>query len=225
MEHGTTMHERRKYPRYYLDNTNQPVVTFLINGSPRINLTVINISKGGLMGYTSSIEHFIGMEDHHIHHIEVAFPGQDAFRCSGQVLRVQPSVLENRCYCAIEFDLPDEFIPDDPAVVSDQGDFPFEQLDIPDHQIMARIEKLEKYIDTQDIDLETQNRVAAYDAFDDVTMHLTIEEKWLFYEMLDEMIDVAPHYPDNLKRAFLNLCRTGLRQNRLIHKPIRTVNG
>ncbi|MBN2012142.1 hypothetical protein JW960_22625 [candidate division KSB1 bacterium] len=220
MEKRYNKHERRKYPRYYPDSANLPIVTFLIDGSPKINITVVDIGKGGLMGYTSSIEHFIGMIDHHIQQIEIAFPEQEPFRCSGKILRVLPAIFENRCYCAVEFDIPETLMASDPSVVDSEVEIKHEQLDIPEHHIMTRIEQLENYATIEDIDVETKIRLNAYDSFDDVTSNLTVEEKWLFYEMLDEMMHVAPNYPANLKNAFLNLCRTGLRQNMVLRKKM-----
>jgi hypothetical protein len=222
MEKRSTPYERRKHPRFYPDTTNQPTVTFLLNGSPKISITTVNICKGGLMGYTASIEHFIGMEDHHIHQIEITFPEQDPFRCSGKILRVLPDILENRCYCAVEFDIPESLISTEPSVVGDDVEMSQETLDIPDYLFMERFERLENYSSIEDIDIETRIRLTAYDAFDDVTNNLTVEEKWLFYEMLDEMMHVAPDYPDNLKRAFINLCRTGIRQTMIMRKKLLT---
>ena len=136
-------------------------------------------------------------------------------------MRVQPSILENRCYCAVEFDIPEALVDSTPSIVDDEHEVPHEQLDIPDHLFMKRVEQLENYTSIEDIDVETEIRLNAYNAFDDITSNLTVEEKWLFYEMLDEMMNVSPDYPDSLKRAFLNLCRTGLRQTMRLHQQIK----
>ena len=55
------------------------------------------------MGYTSSIEHFLGIEDQNIDLVEIIFPDKEPFRCTGRILRLQPSTSENKCFCAVEF--------------------------------------------------------------------------------------------------------------------------
>jgi len=258
--------DRRSFPRYHPDEKHAPKVKFIFNGGSDVNVSTINISKGGLMGYTSSIEHFLGIPDQNIDTIEIIFPGKDAFRCSGRILRLQPSINENKCYCAVEFgetEQPDieslkfatpeskkkseesesnnngrtKFMNSSIYQESSSQNFSFNsdnhdninelllktsqkpqkskensKLVIPDGKILNRIRQLENYVTIEEVERELELRRLAYNSFDDITEHLTIEEKWWFFEMLDEMKRQEPDYPENLKRAFFKLYRTGLQQ-------------
>lgn len=258
--------DRRSFPRYHPDEKHAPKVKFIFNGGSDVNVSTINISKGGLMGYTASIEHFLGIPDQNIDTIEIIFPGKDAFRCSGRILRLQPSINENKCYCAVEFgetEQPDieslkfetseskkksedsesnnngrtKFMNSSIYKESSSQNFSFNsdkrdninelllktsqkpqkskensKLIIPDGKILNRIRQLENYVTIEEVERELELRRLAYNSFDDITEHLTIEEKWWFFEMLDEMKRQEPDYPENLKRAFFKLYRTGLQQ-------------
>ena len=88
-----------------------------------------------------------------------------------------------------------------------------EKFIIPDSKILQRIEQVENYAHIDDLEKEIEVRRQAYNSFDDITEYLTIEEKWWFFEMLDEMKRYEPHYPKNLKKAFVELYRTGIKQS------------
>ena len=266
MTRNQKLKDRRKFPRYHPDDKHAPKVKFIFNGGSDVDISTINISKGGLMGYTTSIEHFLGIPDQYIDIIEIIFPGKDPFRCTGRILRLQPSINENKCYCAVEFG---ETVNSDieslkietsentkKSVESDNNsngrikfmnssiykessgqDFSFnsDKRDnlsnliikssqknkkpkdnskrlIPDGKILSRIQQIENYVKIEEVEREVELRRIAYNSFDDITEHLTIEEKWWFFEMLDEMKRQEPNYSENLKRAFFKLYRTGLQQ-------------
>jgi len=232
--------DRRKYPRYYPDAANMPAVNFTLNDNSIIVVNTINISKGGLMGYTSSIENFIGIQDQNIESIEIKFPGKESFRCAGRILRLQPSLNENKCYCAVEFcevftnddietiettiiynpdepknDIPDNDIEMAPLEIAEEEAgmiYKKQKNSIPDWKIMIRVQQIENYAYIDDAEKEIEARRQAYNSFDDITQYLTIEEKWWFFEMLDEMKRHEPNYPQNLKEAFVELYRTGIQQ-------------
>lgn len=270
MTRNQKLEDRRKFPRYQPDQKNTPAVKFIFSGSSKVSINTINISKGGLMGYTSSIEHFLGIQDQFIDVIEIIFPNKEPFRCSGRILRLQPSINENKCYCAVEFGktvsgeiesfgsthtsealnsdhnsnnnngrtkFSDSSIYNEPLETND-GDLFFDlqpaaknsnsqifdsppETDsqkennppqIPDWKIVKRIRNIENYANIDDVEKEVEIRRQAYNSFDDITDHLTIEEKWWFFEMLDEMKRHEPNYPENLKQAFFQLYRTGMEQ-------------
>ncbi|MBD3289669.1 hypothetical protein GF337_12760 [candidate division KSB1 bacterium] len=268
MTRNQKLEDRRNFPRYHPDEEHAPKVKFIFNGGSNVDIATINISKGGLMGYTSSIEHFLGIQDQYIDIIEIIFPGKKPFRCSGHILRLQPSINENKCFCAVEFGEPVnadiESMESENSEKSSHGDesgdddnnngrtrfmdssiyressgeeFTFDpeirenlnnliidttqkpkknkdnsKIIIPDGKILNRIKELENYAKIDEVEKEVEVRRLAYNSFDDITEYLTIEEKWWFFEMLDEMKRHEPNYPENLKRAFFKLYRTGLQQ-------------
>ncbi len=46
-----------------------------------------------------------------------------------------------------------------------------------------------------------------YDVFEDIAHPLSLEDRFYFYELLEEMKKYEPHYPEKLKREFLNFCQ------------------
>ena len=265
MERRKASLDRRKFPRYHPDKKNHPVVIFKVNGNPEISLETIDISKGGLMGYTSSIEQFMGLEDNIVKLVEVSFPGQNKYQTTGKILRLQPDIIENRCYCVIEFTnlsvnksdeihdkpkVPKVSIKDHSDVISDPVELqtlpkkqPRRKINndtntqlsddsskdrendkivqspksnkqaVPDGVFIERLQNIHKNKDFDDENDNSQLLNSAYMAFDDVVESLTVDEKWVFYEMLDEMVYTSPNYPDKLKLAFLNICQNGMKQS------------
>lgn len=208
--------ERRKHQRYYPDRNNQPQVHFMLNGSDKFSVDVVNISQGGLLGYTFNHKFFYGNNHRKIKDVEIVFPGKLPFHCSGKITRVQPSREKQKCFCAIQFD---ENGYDQNNKLLHIGEkierslHPMEEVVMPDQLFMARLEKAENYMKVKDSILGQEARKRVYDSFDDITCQLALEEKWWFYEIMDEAKRCEPDYPEGLKRAFINLCRVGWQQS------------
>jgi hypothetical protein len=216
MEQTKKMVERRRHQRYHPDRKNQPKVSFSFNSHNKLSIEVVNISQGGLLGYTSRIEQFNRINYKNIEEIEIIFPGKLPFCCSGKLLRVQPTREEHKCFCALQFDeigLDKNQNQFDVGEKIEQALRPIEEIVIPDQIFINRLKKAENYIKIKDAKLESEVRKSVYDSFDDITSKLSLEEKWWFFEMMDEMKRYEPDYPDGLKRAFINLCRIGLEQS------------
>lgn len=216
MKPENELFERRQNPRYYPDRKNQPKVSFIFNKGEKISIEVVNISKGGLLGYTSSIEQFLEIDHQRIDMIEIIFPERQPFRCSGKLLRLQPTREENKCFCAVEFSLTGTDINQNQVDVAKQieeSQQPEKKIIIPDQQLLKRVERADNYMRIEDADEEIKARKVVYDSFDDITTKLSLEEKWWFFEILDEMKRREPEYPDGLKRAYIKLCRIGIEQS------------
>jgi ASC-1-like (ASCH) protein len=208
--------ERRVHPRYYPERKNQPKVNFIFSEEDRIAIEVLNISKGGLFGYTSGTTQFIRFGHPRINMIEISFPEKLPFRCSGKLLRVQPTREQNKCFCAIELDrigTDEKRAQINVGSEIERAHRPRKKILVHEQKFVDRLKKADNYFHIKDRALSAIVRRKVYDSFDDVTVKLTLEEKWCFYEIIDEMKRIAPEYPDNLKNAFLNLCRTGLKQS------------
>ena len=104
MEPQQVIIERRRHPRYHPDRKNQPQVSFTLNGGDKHVIDVVNISQGGLLGYTHKNEHLGPVNHKRIKQIEISFPGKLPFHCSGELLRVKPTRERYKCFCAIQFD-------------------------------------------------------------------------------------------------------------------------
>jgi len=231
--------ERRAHPRLYpKKQSEQPKVIFHFNRQLKITVNTINISTGGMMGYTPSIEHFLGIEDQHIKKVEIAFPNKKKIICSGKILRVQPVLSENRCYCAVEFGDIDK---SEKLKVKKAAGQPVHVIESPDEteidekELLERLKSLGSYGKTRDLEIEEKIFQKALTVFADVTKNLNAEEKWFFHDLLDEMKMKEPDYPPALKKAFLKLCRTGLkgekekrprvlRQPEIMRRPVRSIH-
>jgi len=215
MDESNHTHERRKHPRYHPDRKNQPQVSFSFNGNTKISVDVINISQGGLLGYTSNGNRFSIQDDSKVNQIKIKFPGKQPFCCSGKVLRVQPSREIHKYFCAIQFDEMGTDSNKNPINIGekiDQSLQPVDEYFIPDQIFINRLEKAENYLNSENPDVETQHRKTIYDSFDDITSNLSLEEKYWFFRIVDEMKQHEPEYPEKLKNAFLTFCRIGLEQ-------------
>ncbi len=207
--------ERRKYQRYYPDRKNQPQVHFILNGGDKFCVDVINISQGGLLGY--AVKHEFFSDDNHqkIKDVEIVFPGRLPFHCSGKLIRVQPSREQKKCFCAIQFDNNGYDENHDPLNMGDkiqQSLRPSREIVIPDQIFLDRVTNAENYFKIEDSRLASEVRKKVYDSFDDITSKLELEEKWSFFEMVDEVKRREPDCSESLKQSFVSLCRIGMEQ-------------
>lgn len=205
--------ERRRHARYYPDRDSTPRVSLAINGTEKFSVDVINISRGGLLG--STIDYELTNNHHHqrIREIEIAFPGRSPFYCSGNLLRVSPSRISLKCFCAVQFD-PLGFDHNyHPLDVGDQIEAslrPSKIVVIPDQLLIDRLQQCPNYMKIADPASAEVERKAVYDSFDDIIAYLSLEEKWYFLQMIDELKRHEPDYPEDLKNAFIQICRIGL---------------
>ena len=203
--------ERRKHPRYYPDEENQPQVSFIFDDGEKISVEVVNISRSGIFGSTTSIEHFIDADNQKINIIEIFPPNNKPFRCAGKLLRVHPLSEDNKCFIAVEF-----------CKIGEEESLPLEnnenlELKSPekkelmsDDELLSRVEQAENYMKIMDTEQASKIRKIVYDSFNDITYNLSLEDKWTFFELLDEMQSRQPNYPEELKQDFIKLCRIGL---------------
>jgi len=222
MDQSTHVHERRRHPRYYPDRKNQPKVSFNFNSHDKIPVDVINISQGGLLGCASNGNQFSIQNNRKVNQIKIKFPCKQPFCCSGKVLRVQPSREIHKYFCAVQFD---EFGTDSNKSTINIGDKidrslrPTDEIFIPDQIFINRLEKAENYLKNENPHFKSHPRKTVYDSFDDITSNLSLEEKYWFFRIVDEMKQHKPEYPEKLKTAFLTLCRIGMEQTmRNAHK-------
>jgi len=206
--------ERRQHPRFFPEKDNQPEVRFIFNDGEKVSVEVVNISRGGLLGSTSGIEQFLEMEHHKIKVIEIIPPNKEPFRCAGELLRLHPIQEDNRCFCAVEFckiededkkTEPEESL--EPTLVKDEVIANFEI------EIIKRVKQAGNYLQDQNIEQATKMRKSVYNSFSDITKNLSLEDKWWFFELLDEIKTREPDLPEELKMDFIDLCKSGLKNS------------
>ena len=205
--------ERRQHPRYFPEKDNQPEVRFIFNDGEKVSVEVVNISRGGLLGSTSGIEQFLEMDHHKIKVIEIIPPTKEPFRCAGKLLRLHPILEDEKCFCAVEFcKIEDEDkkteleVSLETPLVKDED----EVIAKFETEIIKRVAQAGNYLQDQNIKQTTKMRKAVYDSFSDITKNLSLEDKWWFFELLDEMKSREPDIPEELKKDFIKLCKNGL---------------
>ncbi|HDQ00011.1 MAG TPA: PilZ domain-containing protein [bacterium] len=208
--------ERRKHPRFFPDKNNQPQVSFIFEDDAEISVEVVNISRGGMLASTQQMEHFLEIDRQKIKLIKIVPPNRPPFRCAGKLLRLHPIREDKTCYCAVEFTkLTDEDFSESTSATAESTpqnktavDLPLEQSEV---ELLQRIDSAANYLEQPHSEKATQLRQQVYESFSDIADHLPVEDKWLFFELLDEMISHRPLYPVELKADFLKISRQGIK--------------
>lgn len=206
--------ERRKYQRFYPDQDNLPKVSFFFDNDEKVSVEIINISRGGMLASTTQMENFLDNEHQKIKTIEIFPPNGQPFRCAGKLLRLYPLLEDEKCYCAVEFrkinnnekdsKINTEILAQNEPIVN------LEKDNLAD-EILTRVYKVTNYLKIENVDQAAEIRKQVYDTFSDITDHLSLEDRWWFFELLDEIKSLQPDCPEALKIDFLKLCVTGQR--------------
>ena len=120
---------------------------------------------------------------------------------------------DDKCFCAVEFcKLENE---EENVKVEENSVTPASQNQIEndsqiEFELLKRVKQADNYLITETNDEEIVKRKTVYDSFNDITKNLTIEDRWWFYELLDEIKSREPELPEALKIDFINLCKNGL---------------
>ena len=214
MKRTKDLGERRKHQRFYPDQNNLPRVSFIFKNNEKVSVEVINISRGGMLASTTQMENFLDNDHQKIKLIEIFPPNRQPFRCAGKLLRLNALLEDEKCYCAVEFRKIDDKEKDDKIYteISAQNEpiIDLEKDNFSD-EILTRVSEATNYIKIEDLEQAAEIRKQVYDTFSDITDHLSLEDRWWFFELLDEIISLQPDYPESLQNDFLNLCLIGLR--------------
>ncbi len=205
MSKSKDLKERRKYPRYYPGAENKPKVIFFLENGQQFSVEVVNISRGGMLASTPDMDYFLEMDHQKIKIIEIIPPNREPFRCAGKILRIQPILQDRTCYCAVEFrkldaKLMNAALPGRQTKTEKKKKKTLEQWE---ENIWQRVLAAGNYLQDKNA-IEAQQQV--YQNFSDITDHLSLEDRWWFFELLDEIKRLQPNIPDSLKSDFLTLC-------------------
>ena len=191
--------ENRRY--YRLQPKEEDPRAFLEIGRLKVDLTVVNLSPGGLLCYISAKETsvFNGL---FVPKITVQMPKKKPIIYSGIVIRAEVVKESESKFCAIEF------VRFQKKVLS-KGSKPVNEIAPSrdaDRFFIHRLESI-KFLDgPHSFKEETHEKEMLYNAFEDIADRLPIEERWFFLEILDDMKSREPNYPEGLKLEFLRFC-------------------
>ena len=196
--------ERRRYYRLEPSSEAKPRVVLEINGK-EYEVEVINISPGGLLGYVTDPFAPLGV-DQMVSKIVIRRPERTPLLYSGRVLRLQHEPEKNRRFCAIEFLQFEEKVLHKGA----RPIRPFTPGD-GDREFLHRLKTFPQLQPGLALEKEFEIRESLFRAFEKEAVALPLEERWYFYEVLEEMKHREPDWPEGLKREFLRLCRGEIR--------------
>jgi len=191
--------ERRRYYRLQPSPEAEPRVTFEFERQT-LEVKLVNISPGGLLCYVDEAIKIITPELV-IPRIVVALPNKKPVTYSGRVVRVQFTSEPGMQFCAVEFvrfekkvlDKKSKPLPK-PAVLADDLEF------------VQRLQSISNFSSIASIAEELTLRQTVYDGFAAEAKRLPLEERWYFFEVIDEMKRRQPNYPPGLQQEFCRLC-------------------
>ncbi len=194
----------QEYRRYYRlqPNEEKEPKGYLEHNGRKVDLTVVNLSPGGILCYINADENSIKKESY-IPKITIQKPNQKPITYSGRVLRADVLEESKSKFCAIEF------VRYQKKVLT-KGSKQLKEVtpvsDV-DRYYLHRFESI-KFLDgPHSVKEEIQEREMLYNAFEDIAQRLPIEERWFFFEILDTMKSHQLDYPDALKMEFFRFCR------------------
>ncbi len=191
--------DRRRYYRLQPAPEAEPQVTFEFE-KQTLEVRLVNISPGGLLCYVDETVRVM-MAEMLIPKITIVLPHKKPVTYSGKVVRVQATSETGKQFCAVEF------IRFDKKILH-KGSKPLHQAvaEIDNQIFLQRLSTLQHSPAASIVDELTQT-ISIYDAFAVEAKRLPLEERWYFYEILDEMTRHQPEYPPALAQEFCRLCR------------------
>jgi len=211
--------ERRRYLRLQPTVEPEPQATFEMN-SKTFDVKVVNISPGGLLCYADKKLSDCQVETI-IPKIVVKIHNKKPVIYRGVIVRVQPSSEPKKQFCAIEF------VENEQKVLK-KGSKPLKQFlpDAADEIYLQRLQSYQNFLKASSIEEELSLRKVIYDGFQPESKKLPLEERWFFYEIIDEMKCREPQYPIELKHEFFRLCRGENRSEFVLkEKPQKGIKG
>jgi len=192
--------EKRRYLRLQPSVEPEPQATFEMNGKS-FNVKIVNLSPGGLLCYVDN-KLSDCQEEIVIPKIIIKIHNKKPVIYKGIIVRVQPTLDLRKQFCAIEF------------VANEQKEFkkrskPVKQFlpETTDEIYLQRLHSYQNFLKAASIEEELSLRKVIYDGFQPEAKKLPLEERWFFYEIIDEMKYREPQYPTELKHEFFRLCR------------------
>ena len=196
-----TSQEYRRYYRLQPKEEKEPKGHLEFNGR-KVDLTVVNLSPGGLLCYINADETSVKKESF-IAKIIIQKPNKKPVIYSGRVLRADILEESKSKFCAIEFVRYQNKV----LTKGSKPLLPVAPANDVDRYYLHRFESI-KFLDgPHSVKEEIQETEMLYNAFEDIAKRLPIEERWFFFEILDIMKSHQPEYPDALKMEFFRFCR------------------
>lgn len=198
-QHKIAQVERRKNYRIHINELDPRLeVSVTLESGHTAKVKLINYSFGGILFYAPA--DFDARLHERVPQILFKFPNKPAVQFSGEFVRVDRG--EDKVFCAVSFN--EEALSQGHAHARDaQREQPArnareEWIDI--------LQSLPNYMHDSTVDLYHDTLRLAYEKYSIVVKDFTVEEKWWFFELLDELKRREPDYPEPLLDEFITMC-------------------
>lgn len=194
--------ERRRYYRLQPSMPEKILAEIFFLGNTHCTAQVVNLSPGGILIYTTSSAEKFHKGDI-LPRIDLHVPHKSSVTYAGEIIRIEPTGDPKAIYCAIKFEkyggITGVKVPSKKAIVADA---------IRDEAIfLTRLRQTENYTHQDSIRDEIRMRTHVYESFRDIAENLRMEERWFFFELLDELKRQEPDYSPGLLKEYLRLCK------------------
>lgn len=198
IKHKIAQIERRKHYRIHLSELDPRLhVSIQLASGVQFEVKLINYSLGGVLFYANpALELTKGMP---IPVVAFKFPNKPVVEFSGRLVRVDKS--RDKLFCAVVFD---EMEPKPTALQEFCSQMTGDQL-----KWVKLLESIPNYTRDSTVDLYHDGLRVGYEKFEKIVSAFPMEEKWWFYELLDELKRREPDYPPNLLEEFIRMCEYG----------------
>ncbi len=168
-----------------------------------IPVEVVNYSVSGLFCYGPP--ELPLQEGDVLDRIRLIFARKPTIEFSGEIVRLQKN--EENVFCGIRF-FEQNRKPSSPPPAPDRRK-PGEIDEMTKARWMEKLHAIPNYFRVSHVEEQMEAERVAYAAFEELTKDFTVEERWWFYEMLDELKRKEPFYPPRLLREFILVCEYG----------------
>ncbi|MFQ5630192.1 MAG: PilZ domain-containing protein [bacterium] len=201
IKHKIAQVERREHYRIHLSELDPRLfVTITINSGMAQEVKLINYSLGGVLFYAEPSSNI--KKGDSVPVIAFKFPNKPVIEFSGKFIRVEKS--RDKLFCAVSFDEKQKL----PLQLQNQID-----TELPLSPAKAAwieiIKAIPNYTRDSTVDLYHDALRAGYEKFNRVVKDFRLEEKWWFFELLDELKRREPYYPKDLLDEFVSMCEKG----------------
>ncbi len=194
--------ERRRYYRLQPSMPGKILAEIFFLGDKHCTAQVVNLSPGGILVYTTeSAEKF--HKGDILPRVDLELPRKSSVTYAGEIIRLEPTGDPAAIYCAIKFEkyggMTGVKIPSKKGV----------KIDIVREEavFMTRLRQAENYTRQESVRDEIRVRTRVYESFRDIAENLRMEERWFFFELLDELKRQEPAYSEGILKEYLRLCK------------------
>ena len=209
--------DRRQNYRIAVDDFETPVRAELtLQDGTVTSVEIVNYSLAGLLFY-ADFRLKLKINDY-IPKICLEFRRKPEVHFAGEIVRLEHG--EDKAFCGIRFveKRAKEKAKSKPARPKPTDDIP-DEIKL---KWSKKLRSLSNYMRIDNLEEQMKAEEAAYGAFKAVTDKLNMEERWWFFEMLDELKRKEPFYPPRLLQEFVMICEwgyTSIPARPMWHKP------